>query len=137
MRRIAAEVTDANAMTLSTVDAAGQPSARIVLLKGFDAAGFVFFTNYESKKAADLATNAQVALHFFWPDLQRQIAILGTAAKTTRRVSEAYFATRPIEAGRGWGQNNSGAERPDSRRAWPRREKLRGRSGPPFWAGLS
>lgn len=89
---------DANAMTISTVDGAGHPSSRVVLLKSVDENGFVFFTNYESKKAADLECNDNIFLHFFWPGLHRQIGISGTASKSTREEAEEYFATRPRES---------------------------------------
>src|SRR6187551_2498255 len=92
------EVIDANAMTVSTVDDEQRPSSRVVRLKGFDRDGFVFFTNYESKKAADLASNPNIALHFFWPDLERQVIISGIAAKVDRAESESYFASRPLES---------------------------------------
>ena len=77
----------------TTVD--GRPSARTVLLKGFDADGFVFFTNYDSRKGAELAANPLVALHFGWYPLQRQVRIEGSAEAVPRSISEAYFATRP------------------------------------------
>ena len=86
---INSKVIDANAMTLSTVGPDNRPSSRIVLLKGFDRNGFVFYTNYESKKAHDIAANPQVSLHFFWPDLERQLIITGTAQRTSREESEA------------------------------------------------
>ena len=92
---VRAEVLEANAMTLATADAEGRPSARVVLLKGFDERGFVFFTNYESRKARDLATRRDAALLFFWPELERQIRIEGTVAKVAERESSAYFASRP------------------------------------------
>lgn len=92
---LTSEVIDPTAMTLSTADASGRPSARVVLLKGYDAAGFVFFTNYESQKGGELSINPQAALSFYWPDLERQVTISGTAEKTSREGSEAYFATRP------------------------------------------
>ena len=99
---------DANAMTVSTVSAKGQPSSRVVLLKGVDENGFVFFTNYESKKAADLAGNDHIFLHFFWPGLHRQIGISGIASKTTREEAEEYFATRPRESQAGaWASQQS------------------------------
>jgi pyridoxamine 5'-phosphate oxidase len=72
-----------------------RPSARTVLLKGFDPSGFVFFTNYESRKAGELDGNPQVALHFGWYPLHRQVRIEGRAQRVTREVSESYFATRP------------------------------------------
>jgi pyridoxamine 5'-phosphate oxidase len=102
------EIIDANAMTVSTVDANNRPSSRVVLLKGFDTQGFVFFTNYESKKAMDLAGNPAISLHFFWPHLERQVHIAGAAQKTSREESEQYFATRPSESRIGaWASNQS------------------------------
>ena len=82
------------AMVLATAEA-GRPSARTVLLKEFDRGGFVFFTNYGSRKAAALAANPEVALHFGWYPLQRQVRVEGTASRVPRAESEAYFATRP------------------------------------------
>src|SRR3954453_672301 len=76
---------DANAMTISTVDAEKQPSSRVVLLKSVDQGTFVFFTNYESKKAGDLVDNDKIYLHFFWPGIHRQIGISGSATKGTRQ----------------------------------------------------
>ena len=90
-----ANVPEPNAMTLATADAAGRPSARIVLLKDFDARGFTFYTNYGSRKAADLAANPRASLLFFWPTLERQIRIAGRATKVSREESAAYFAVRP------------------------------------------
>lgn len=84
-----------NAMSLATVDADGQPSIRTVLLKLFDREGFVFYTNYSSKKAADIAANPKVALLFHWPELERQIRITGTAEKVSTAESAKYFLTRP------------------------------------------
>lgn len=95
---MAAELIDANAMALSTADATGTPSCRIVLLKGFDARGFLFFTNYESPKGRDLEQNPQAALLFFWPPLERQIRINGDAARISRDESAAYFRSRPRES---------------------------------------
>jgi len=92
---LAAAVPEPNAMTLATVDEAGRPSARIVLLKSFDARGFVFHTNYDSRKGRELAGNARVALLFFWPELERQIRIEGTAGPVSAPESDAYFSGRP------------------------------------------
>lgn len=89
---------DPNAMVVSTAGDGGRPSSRVVLLKGFDRNGFVFFTNYESKKASELDANPQAALHFFWPELERQVNVSGPVAKTSREESEIYFALRPIES---------------------------------------
>src|ERR1700757_4402625 len=85
-----------NAMTLATADREGRPAARVVLLKGFDERGFVFFTNYESRKGRDLAENPRAALNFHWPWLERQIQIDGIAEKVSREESEIYFNKRPI-----------------------------------------
>ena len=94
-----AAVTEANAMTLATADArTGAPSARVCLLKGFDARGFVFYTNYESRKGRDLAGNPRAALCFYWQPLERQVRIEGTVEKVSREESDAYFHSRPVGA---------------------------------------
>ena len=95
---LAADPTDANAMTLASADREGRPSARIVLLKGVDERGFVFFTNYESRKGRDLAENPQAALVFFWPLLDRQVRVEGRVERTSREESAAYFKSRPLRA---------------------------------------
>lgn len=87
---------DPNAMTLATVAADGQPSARTVLLKGFDERGFVFFTNYVSRKGRELHRNPRAALHFLWTALERQVCITGTVEKVSREESELYFHSRPL-----------------------------------------
>ena len=92
---LAAELPDANAMTLATCDAAGRPSARVVLLKEVDELGFVFFTNYGSRKGKELAANPRAALIFFWSALDRQVCVGGRVSEISREESEAYFATRP------------------------------------------
>jgi pyridoxamine 5'-phosphate oxidase len=84
-----------NAMTLATVGNSGFPSARIVLLKGFDEKGFVFFTNYKSQKGTEISDNPHVALVFSWLELQRQIRIEGVASMISQKDSEEYFKTRP------------------------------------------
>lgn len=84
-----------NAVTLATVSADGQPSMRMVLLKQFDGHGFVFYTNYESRKAQEMAQNPKVALHFPWHDLERQVIITGTVEKVSTAESVKYFLTRP------------------------------------------
>ncbi|GAB4121419.1 MAG: pyridoxamine 5'-phosphate oxidase [Acidobacteriota bacterium] len=88
-------VPEPNAMVLATADAEGRPSARYVLLKGFDHRGFVFFTNYSSPKAQALEANPRAELLFYWERLGRQVRIAGIASRTSREVSEAYFAERP------------------------------------------
>ena len=92
---IESQIEEVNAMTLATVDANHKPSARIVLLKEFDENGFVFFTNYTSKKGLDMLTNKNVALVFFWKELERQVRIEGTVEKVSEGVSDAYFNSRP------------------------------------------
>jgi pyridoxamine 5'-phosphate oxidase len=82
-------------MTLATATPAGKPSARIVLLKGFDENGFVFFTNYKSHKANEIADNRQVALIFFWKELERQVRIEGLVTKVSEAASDEYFNLRP------------------------------------------
>jgi pyridoxamine 5'-phosphate oxidase len=92
---VKAEVQEPNAMTLATASPDGAPSARIVLLKGFDERGFVFFTDYRSQKGTELEQNPRAALVFYWPELERQIRITGAMLLVGREESEAYFRTRP------------------------------------------
>ena len=87
--------TDLNAATLATADPTGRPSARVVLLKGVDQRGFIFFTNYESRKGKELTENPHASLVFYWPDLERQVCIAGTVTRIPTEESEAYFKTRP------------------------------------------
>jgi pyridoxamine 5'-phosphate oxidase len=94
----AANVPEPNAMTLATVGASGAPSARIVLLKSFDARGFTFHTNYQSRKGEELAGNPRAALCFFWQPLERQVRVEGVVERTSPEESEAYFRTRPVDA---------------------------------------
>jgi pyridoxamine 5'-phosphate oxidase len=91
-----AGLPDANAMSLATATAEGAPSVRIVLLKGFDERGFVFFTNYKSEKARDLETNPRAALALYWTQLKRQIRINGTVERTSRAESTHYFHSRAV-----------------------------------------
>lgn len=132
---------DANAMTISTVDNDGKPSSRVVLLKEVDESGFVFFTNYKSRKAADLSANPNIFLHFFWPGLHRQISIGGKASKTTRDEAEQYFATRPRESQAGaWASHQSSvlenrAELEENYDAVQERFKGETIPCPPFWGG--
>jgi pyridoxamine 5'-phosphate oxidase len=92
---VKAELHEPNAMTLATATADGTPSARILLLKGFDERGFVFFTDYRSRKGTELAENPRAALVFHWPELERQVRITGSTTQTDRPESEAYFRSRP------------------------------------------
>ena len=93
--RQAGSVDEINAMTLSTVNETNQPQARIVLLKSFSKGGFVFFTNYKSEKGISIEANNAVSLSFYWPDLERQVIILGLATKVSDAVSDSYFKSRP------------------------------------------
>jgi pyridoxamine 5'-phosphate oxidase len=93
-----AQLIDVNAMTLATASPGGEPAARIVLLKGVDESGFVFYTNYESAKGRDLAANPRASLLFFWAELERQVRITGAVIKTTSEESETYFHSRPFES---------------------------------------
>ncbi|PIQ26915.1 pyridoxamine 5'-phosphate oxidase [bacterium (Candidatus Blackallbacteria) CG17_big_fil_post_rev_8_21_14_2_50_48_46] len=92
---IQAGLTEPNAMILSTASLQGIPSSRTVLLKELDTEGFVFFTNYASRKGQEIAENAQVSLLFYWPELERQVRIQGQAEKLTTEESDTYFASRP------------------------------------------
>ncbi|WP_448128154.1 pyridoxamine 5'-phosphate oxidase [Salinicola sp. NYA28a] len=94
-RATESEGLDANAMTLATVDSEGHPHARIVLLKGFDAQGFRFYTNYQSQKGNELAHVPNAAIVFWWPELQRQVRVEGSVEKVDAQQSDDYFATRP------------------------------------------
>lgn len=92
------ELPHPTAMTLSSIGANGFPESRVVLLKYFNPDGFVFFTNYTSEKGKSLAKNAAAGLHFFWPELERQIRITGYAEKTPEKTSDTYFEKRPHES---------------------------------------
>ena len=89
-------VGEPTAMTLATANAKGNPSARIVLLKGFDEKGFVFYTNYESRKGAELAAQTHAALLFFWQPLERQVRIEGVIEKVSEQESDEYYQSRPL-----------------------------------------
>jgi pyridoxamine 5'-phosphate oxidase len=93
---VQSEIIEVNAMTLSTITKEGRPSSRIVLLKGFDAKGFVFFSNYNSNKGQQISSNSHVSLLFFWKELERQIRIDGGCSKVSAEESDAYFNSRPI-----------------------------------------
>ncbi|MBC7826124.1 MAG: pyridoxamine 5'-phosphate oxidase [Chitinophagaceae bacterium] len=91
-----ASIDEVNAMTLATASADGLPSARIVLLKGFDTNGFVFFTNYESFKGKQIDENPRACLVFFWKELERQVRITGLIRKVSAQVSNEYYQSRPV-----------------------------------------
>jgi len=92
---VAARLIEPNAMALATATPDGQPSVRMVLLKGFDEAGFVFYSNYESRKGRELAANPRAALDLFWVELERQVRIEGVVERVTAQQSDAYFHSRP------------------------------------------
>ena len=129
-----------NAMTLATVGAAGRPAARTVLLKGIEDGGFVFYTNYESRKGAELAAHPYAALVFHWAPLERQVRVEGAVERVSEETSDAYFATRPL------GSRHSAMASPQSKvipdRAWleAEAEAVARRYGeqiprPPHWGG--
>ena len=135
------EINDSNAMALATVDAAGQPAVRMVLLKGHGPDGFVFYTNREGRKAAEIAAVPKAALLFHWKSLRRQIRIEGPVGRATDAESDAYFASRSRDSQLGaWASDQS---RPlDSRATFEARfaEMERRFAGgdvprPPFWGG--
>jgi pyridoxamine 5'-phosphate oxidase len=95
---VRADVPLPNSMALATATRSGRPSARAVLLKGFDERGFVFYTNYESRKGRELAENPRAMLLFCWEQLERQVRIEGAVARTSAAESDEYFATRPLGA---------------------------------------
>ena len=139
---LSAKLPEPNAMTLATSTRDGVPSARIVLLKAYDDAGFVFFTNHESQKGHELRANPRVALVLFWPTLERQIRVVGVVSEVSRNESEAYFHSRPIGSQLGaWASKQS--------QVLPNREELDERVRqlarqydgaiiplPPFWGGF-
>jgi pyridoxamine 5'-phosphate oxidase len=130
-----------NSMSVATVDANGAPSVRMLLLKGHDGSGFVFFTNYESRKAQEMESNPKVALCFHWAVLERQVRIEGTAERISKEESSAYFSTRPQGSRIGaWASRQS--EPLDRRETLEARfdevkEKYAGEEIPlpPFWGG--
>lgn len=137
-----AALIEPTAMTVSTVDAEGKPLSRVVLLKGFDAEGFVFFTNYESRKGSDLAANPHASLHFFWPELERQVIISGVAEKVSREQSEAYFASRPLGSRIGAWASKQSSVLADREELEKRVEEIQAKFSdgnvpcPPFWGGF-
>lgn len=105
---LSSDLPEPTAMTLATASAEGMPSARTVLLKGVDDAGFVWYTNYASEKGQQLEQNPVAALLFFWPELERQIRVTGTVERLTREESEIYFHSRPRESQLGaWASQQS------------------------------
>jgi len=134
------EVLEPNAMTLATADEAGRPSVRTVLIKDFDAAGFVFYTNYESRKGRELAANPRATLLFFWRELERQVIVEGAVTRVDAAESDAYYASRPLPSRLGaWASPQS---QPIPGKAWllARAAEMGVRHGlnparPPHWGG--
>jgi pyridoxamine 5'-phosphate oxidase len=128
-------------MTLATADGEGRPSARVVLLKGCDERGFVFFTSYASRKAQELEANPRAALVFYWPAFDRQVRIEGRVEKITRAETAAYFATRPLDSQLGaWASRQSApvaGREPLDRAFAAAAERFAGGEvpAPDFWGG--
>jgi pyridoxamine 5'-phosphate oxidase len=138
---LAKNQTDVNAMTLATADKNGKPSTRIVLLKKFDERGFIFFTNYDSRKGRELTENPHAALTFFWPELERQICVAGAVVKLPMAESENYFKSRPRGSQIGaWASNQSEIvpDRAALEIQWQELEKKfpDAVSPPPNWGGF-
>jgi pyridoxamine 5'-phosphate oxidase len=139
---VAAQLDEPNAMTLATATPEGRPSARIVLLKGFDAQGFVFHTNYQGRKGQELASNPWAALLFFWRELERQVRIEGAVEVLPASESDAYFRTRPVGSRIGaWASPQSEviADRVElEQRVRQKEQEFLGQEvpRPPFWGGF-
>ncbi|HSR67700.1 MAG TPA: pyridoxamine 5'-phosphate oxidase [Acidobacteriota bacterium] len=132
---------DCNAMTLATADQGGRPSLRVVLLKGFGQDGFIFFSNYESRKGRELEENPQAALNFHWSPLERQVRIEGGVSKLAEPESERYFQSRPRLSRLAAAVSPQSREIPDRRQLEKRMEELEKRlqggevERPPSWGG--
>jgi pyridoxamine 5'-phosphate oxidase len=131
-----------NAMILATAAREGKPSARVVLMKGFDGRGFLFYTNYESRKSAELQQNPNAALLFYWGELEREVRIEGTVEKTSREESEEYFRSRPVESQLGAWASRQSEVIPNRTVLEQNVAELKARYGdvpiplPPFWGGF-
>jgi pyridoxamine 5'-phosphate oxidase len=136
-----AKALEPNAMALATATPGGAPSVRIVLLKGYDERGFVFFTDYRSQKGVELEANPQAALAFYWSELERQVRISGTVERTSTEESESYFRTRPHGSRLGaWASHQSEVIQSRQQLESGLREvKARFATGdvplPPYWGG--
>src|SRR5437660_3672431 len=132
---------DVTAMTLATADKEGRPSARVVLLKGVDERGFIFFTNYDSRKGQELAENPEAALVFYWADLERQVCVAGEVTQLPVEESEAYFQARPRGSQlAAWASKQSATvrDRAELEAHWKELEARYGTGEvpkPPFWGG--
>jgi pyridoxamine 5'-phosphate oxidase len=136
-----AELLDLTAMTLATADKQGRPSARVVLLKGVDQRGFIFFTNYESRKGQELAENPRAALVLYWPEQERQVCIAGEISRLPPVESDAYFRTRPHGSRlAAWASKQSATvkDRAALEEEWRQMEAQYANKEiprPPFWGG--
>ena len=136
-----AEAMDLTAMTLATADKQGRPSARVVLLKGVDQRGFIFYTNYDSRKGQELAENPQAALVFYWSDQERQVCVAGEVSKLPPAESDAYFKSRPRGSRlAAWASQQSAVvrDRAALEEKWKQMEaQYAGQEipRPPFWGG--
>ncbi|AUX24274.1 pyridoxamine 5'-phosphate oxidase [Sorangium cellulosum] len=141
-QRRTTEPTDATAMTLATVDASGRPSARLVLLKGIDERGFLFFTNYASRKSAELAANPFAALCIHWAKAAEQIRVEGRVERLSDAESDAYFATRPRGSQIGAWASRQSEPLPSREVLLERVREIEARfegrpvPRPPFWGGF-
>jgi len=135
------EVSEANAMVLSTVGHDNRPSSRVVLLKGVTEKGFTFYTNYQSKKGTQLSNNPNASLVFFWPDLERQVRIEGIVEKLSPELSDEYFAKRPFDSQLGATISPQSKEIPDREYLLERKNDLEQQTRnqqlkrPDFWGG--
>ncbi len=138
---VASGINNPNAMTVSSVDTEGQPSSRVVLLKDFDAEGFVFYTNLESRKGTEIRANPNVSLSFYWRETGKQVVVRGRAELVSDEEADAYFATRPRASQLGaWASRQS---RPLKSRAhlmaqvaWYEAKYLGAVPRPPHWSGF-
>ena len=137
---VKSKVPEPTAMSVSTIDENEFPQSRIVLLKFLDESGFVFFTNYKSQKATSIEKNQAVSLLFFWPELERQVRIVGFAEKTRKELSEKYFHSRPLESRIGAWASDQGRKIPNRKYLEERFESFKEKFGyapplPDFWGG--
>lgn len=138
----AAQVHEPNAMTLATATPDGRPSARLVLLKGVDDRGFVFFTDYRSRKGLELAANPRAALCFWWAEVERQVRVTGTVSRTSFEDSDAYFRSRPLGSRHAAWSSHQSAVLPNREALEDELERVRARfateepSLPPHWGGF-
>jgi pyridoxamine 5'-phosphate oxidase len=137
---LAAQLTEPNAMVLATATKSGKPAARTVLLKGYDARGFLFFTNYNSRKGAETADNPQASLLFVWLELERQVRIEGSIEKATVEESDAYYRSRPLDSRLGaWASPQSRVmqDRAAIEARFAEAARLHGNdpNRPPYWGG--